>query len=74
MVIREDYTFEELKEQVWSGAVDTMETVAENDKEEELMDLLEMEFCMETPTMTEVNDFLWFETDFIFEHLGIENE
>ena len=73
MEIKKDYNFEDLKENSWSGAVDTLETIEENEKEEELMQLLENTF-EDVPTETEVNDFLWFDDDFIFEELGIEEE
>lgn len=71
MEIKKDYNFNDLKNNSWSGAVDTLETIEENEKEEELMTLLENTF-EDVPTETEVNDFLWFEDDFIFEELGIE--
>lgn len=38
------------------------------------MQLLADEFWNEIPTMTEVNDFLWFEDEYIFETLGINEE
>ena len=57
----------------WSGAINTLKTIEENEKEEELMTLLENTF-EDVPTETEVNDFLWFDDDFIFEQLGIEME
>lgn len=73
MEIKKDYDFNDLKENSWSGAVDTLETIEENEKEEELMTLLENTF-EDVPTETEVNDFLWFEDDFIFEELEIIRE
>lgn len=73
MEIKKDYNFEDLKKNSWSGAVDTLETIEENEKEEELIQLLENTF-EDVPTETEVNDFLWFDDDFIFEELGIEEE
>ena len=73
MEIKKDYDFEDLKRNSWSGAIDTLETIEENEKEEELMQLLEYTF-EDVPTETEVNDFLWFDYDFIFEELGIEVE
>ena len=73
MEIKKDYSFNDLREECWSGAINTLETIENNDKEEMLMQLLEEEFCNVIPTMTEVNDFLWFEDDFIFEQLGIDN-
>lgn len=73
MEIKKDYDFEDLKRNSWSGAINTLEKIEENEKEEELMQLLEYTF-EDVPTETEVNDFLWFDDDFIFEQLGIETE
>lgn len=73
MEIKKDYNFNDLRNNCWSGAIDTLETIEENEKEEELMTLLEDTF-EDVPTETEVNDFLWFENDFIFEELGIIRE
>jgi len=73
MEIKKDYDFNDLREECWSGAINTLEIIEKNDKEEELMELLEEEFGNVIPTMTEVNDFLWFEDDFIFEQLGIND-
>lgn len=73
MEIKKDFNFDDLKENSWSGAIDTLETIEEKRKEEELMQLLEYTF-EDVPTETEVNDFLWFNDDFIFEELGIEVE
>lgn len=73
MEIKKDYNFNDLKKNSWSGAVDTLEIIEENEKEEELMALLENTF-EDVPTETEVNDFLWFDDDFIFEELGIIRE
>ena len=72
-VKKEVYDFDTLYDNSWSGAVDTLDTLRENEKEEELMQLLEITF-EEIPSETEVNDFLWFERDFIFGELGIEEE
>lgn len=73
MEIKKDYNFNELKENSWSGAIDTLKTIEENEKEGELMELLGNVF-ENVPTETEVNDFLWFDDDFIFEELGIKEE
>lgn len=74
MEIKESYGFYDLENRCWSGAVETLETIRDNGKEEELMQLLEMEFFDEIPTITAVNDFLWFEDKWIFEQLGINEE
>jgi hypothetical protein len=71
MYIKKDFGFEELKDNSWSGAVDTLEDIEKSDKEEELMELLEQVFFDEIPTDTEVNDYLWFERDEIYSNLGL---
>lgn len=74
MEIKKEYNnFYEIEEMVWSGAIDTLNSIIEADKEDEFMQLLEDVFMdNETPTETQVNDFIWFEIDFIFEHLGLD--
>lgn len=71
-IIKEVNRFEELYDNSWSGALDTLKDIIDARKEEELMELLEETFYGETPTETEVNDFLWFERDFIYESLGLD--
>ena len=72
MYIKEDYDFNDLMDNCWSGAEETLKVIEENGKEDAFMELLEMTFT--EPTMTEVNDYLRFEDDSIFEDLGIINE
>lgn len=71
MYIKKDFGFEELKDNSWSGALDTLEDIEKANKEEELMELLEQVFFDEIPTDTEVNDYLWFERDEIYSNLGL---
>lgn len=63
--------FNELADMVWSGAVDTIADIQNANKEDEFMNFLEMEFFEDIPTDTEVNDFIWFERDRIYENLGL---
>ena len=63
--------FYALADMVWSGAVDTIADIQNANKEDEFMNFLEMEFCDEVPTDTDVNDFIWFERDYIYESLGL---
>lgn len=63
--------FYELADMVWSGAIDTITDIQNANKENEFMDFLEMVFCEEPPTDTEVNDFIWFERDYIYENIGL---
>ena len=60
----------EFKKELWSGAVDTLQTIIENDKLDDLMDLLE-ELYPEPVNITTINDLLWFDDDYIFEQLEI---
>lgn len=75
MEIRKEINgFYELADMVWSGAVDTMASIQDADKENEFMDFLEMIFCDDVPTDTAVNDFIWFERDYIYEHIGLTED
>lgn len=74
MYIKQDMDFNDLMNNCWSGAIDTLKTVEEHDKENELMAHLEEIFESyfdNVPTMTEVNDYLRFEDEAIFEALEI---
>ena len=71
MEIKRDYGFNELQETCWCGAVDTLNTISKHDKEDEFMQYLEEVFDDDIPTDTEVNDFIWFEDEAIFEALDI---
>ena len=74
MEIRKEINgFYELADMVWSGAVDTIADIQNANKENEFMDFLEMVFMdrEEPPTDTEVNDFIWFERDYIYENIGL---
>ena len=51
MIIQDDYDFNDLMENCWGGAIDTLTTVSENNKEGALMNLLED--INNTPTLTE---------------------
>ena len=70
MYIKQDMDFSDLMNNCWSGAINTLKTIEEHDKEEELMQLLEDAFD-ECPDITRINDYLWFSDEDIFECLGI---
>ena len=72
MYVKIEMDYRTLKNNSWSGALDTLKDIEEADKEDELMYLLEEIFSGEIPTETEVNDFLWFERDCIYENLGLD--
>ena len=45
MVVKRDLDFSDLQRECWSGAVDTLQTIWENDKEDDFMDFLEGYFA-----------------------------
>jgi hypothetical protein len=57
----------------WSGGEDTQERIIDEGKADEFNSLLD-EIFTEGATETEVNDYLRFEDDYIFEMLGITDE
>ena len=74
MYIKQEMDFNDLMNNCWGGAIDTLNTINEWNKENELMEHLKDIFSSyfdNIPTMTEVNDYLWFEDKDIFEALGI---
>ena len=58
----------------WGGAVDTWDKIVENNMEIELEQLLEEMFLDDIPTDTQINDLLWFDSDWVLEQLGISDE
>lgn len=59
----------------WNGARDTIAEVKKAEKMDELQLVVEDAFAGETPTKTQVNDFVWFNRDLILSQLGIlDNE
>ena len=56
--------------EAWSGGKDTLDTLREKGDVDSVECLIEEMFFDETPSQTQVNDFLWFERDTIAQHLG----
>lgn len=59
--------------EAWSGAKETKETILNHDKESEFEALID-DMYPDGLTDTELNDILWFESEWIFESLGITEE
>lgn len=70
-----DMSFDDLKENCWSGAIQTLEEIEKAGLEDELMSHLADIFYEETtPTLTAINDYLWFDaSDFVLEHLSMDD-
>ena len=73
MFVKKEIDFEDLKEMCWSGAINTLQVIEDNNKQDEFMRFLEEEY-QDIPTITEVNDLLWFNENYIFDMLNIETE
>jgi len=71
--IVKEVNYYELKNELWSGALDTLNTIIENDKFDDLMFLLE-ELYPEPVEITTLNDLLWFEPEYIYEQLNIQSD
>lgn len=63
--------FNRLYDNSWSGAKQTLDDIANANKEKELMDFLDEVFSGEVGD-TELNDFLWFDREYIYEALGLD--
>ena len=59
--------------QAWSGAKDTLERIQRDGKCEALENILE-ELYPDGMTETELNDLLWFDSESVYEWLGIRSE
>ena len=59
--------------EAWSGAIETKKIILDAGLEEEFEMLID-ECYPEGLTDTELNDILWFDSDWILEMLGIEVE
>lgn len=70
-IVEEIYDIREIE--FWSGGKDTFEKLEEQDLIDELQEFIE-NMDDESWTITELNDFLWFEEDYILESLGLEIE
>lgn len=76
--IRREMDFLDFECECWSGAEDTLARIEEEDKEEEFINLLnEYFYCGDNsidnaPDLTEINDLLRFDSDWVLEQLNID--
>lgn len=64
-------SFEQLYDQSWAGAKTVLNEIEKANKQEELMAYLDYVF-EERVDEIELNDYIWFECDDIYEALGME--
>lgn len=74
--IKEELDFDDIRDRAWGQAIDNLEIIIEHDKEEEFMSYIIScyEYGNERPTMTEINDLLAYDWEYLFEILEIEEE
>ena len=73
MRIAREFDFRDLQYNCWD-CEDILEAVSNANMEDDLMCLLEDCFSEEVPTLTEVNDLLRFDGEWVLESLGIDPE
>ncbi len=72
LFVKEEITKDDLDHMLWSGAKQRWDN-ATDDQKERVWDILmesvnvQMDSTGDIPTKTEVNDFIWFECDDIFD-------
>lgn len=57
----------------WSGGLETLNTVRERGGVDTLTVICEDIFFGDIPTETTINDWLWFDSDFIYQALGYDD-
>lgn len=57
----------------WSGGLETLNTVRERGGVDTLTVICEDIFSSDIPTETTINDWLWFDSDFIYQALGYDD-
>ena len=76
--IRKEMDFSDFERECWSGAENILARIAEEGKEESLIDLLNACFYCDNnsiddaPTLTEINDLLRFDDKWVLEQLDID--
>ena len=74
IIVQEELDATDLRDRLWSEAVHTWDNIVEAGKEEEALAFLNEIFCDRVPTITEINDVLWFEPETIYEAIGLTAE
>lgn len=73
MTVTRELSAYDFMNECWSGARDTIEEMTEKEVST-IMDILENDMMSgELMSMTELNDFFWFERDTIADWLGFED-
>ena len=73
MKVFDELDFNDISRTAWIGAVDTAERIEREGKGVEFCDMIE-ELYPDGIDRTALNDIMWFDSDWIFETLGISEE
>jgi hypothetical protein len=74
IIVQEELDATDLRDRLWSEAVHTWDNIVEAGKEQEALAFLNEIFCDRVPTITEINDILWFEPETIYEAIGLTSD
>ena len=72
-VVVDIFNFIYLYAQSWGGALDVLDVIKKEGKQDELMEYLDSIF-EETVDEGVLNDYIWFECDEIYQALGMREE
>lgn len=72
--VKREMDFGDLLEYCWGQALTILREIYDKDKEDDLMELLEMYFGDEIPSLTEINDYLAYEWEDIYEQIGMNDD
>ena len=67
-----EVTSDNIYDKLWSGGRDTLDDLTD-EQIDTVLTMLEEENCGESMTLTELNDFFWFERNTIAQWLGYNN-
>lgn len=73
ITLKQELSFFDLTNQCWCEALDTLRTIEELSMEDDLMELLQQYSNAET-TLTDINDLLRYDQEWIYYKLGIEED
>ena len=70
----DDVNIYDLGDRLWSGATWTFEQIRKHGKEEALEEYIQDVFYDQTPTITDINDLLWHDSESVFEAVGLDSD
>ena len=65
-------TFRDLENVCWGQALNVLQEIYDNDYEEELITHLEEIFADNTPTLTELNDYIAYDWETIYDAIDLK--